>query len=81
MKGKMWISNKYILVIDDDPDIATLAEQALGIRGYKLSSFTDTLMALDHYKANHKNLSSKAISHTATKWCSRENQYRFSINC
>ena len=51
---KMGASNKYILTVDDDPDIARLDEHALSIRGFKVSSFTDALMALDHFKANHK---------------------------
>jgi DNA-binding NtrC family response regulator len=46
--------NKYILAVDDDPDIAGLAEQALGRRGFKVSAFTDPIMALEHFKANHK---------------------------
>jgi DNA-binding NtrC family response regulator len=50
----MQADNKYILAVDDDPDIVTLAEQALSRGGFKVSSFTDALMALDHFKANHK---------------------------
>ena len=49
--------DKYILAVDDDPDIARLAEQALSRRGFKVSSFTHALMALDHFKANHKSCS------------------------
>ena len=47
--------NKYILAVDDDSDIARLAEQALSKHGFKVSSFTDASMALEHFKANHKN--------------------------
>jgi DNA-binding NtrC family response regulator len=53
----MRAGNKYILAVDDDPDIARLAEQALSRYGFRVSSFTDALMALDHFKANHKNCS------------------------
>jgi DNA-binding NtrC family response regulator len=53
----MGASNKYILAVDDDPDIARLTEQALSKHGFKVSSFTDALMALDYFKANHKNCS------------------------
>jgi DNA-binding NtrC family response regulator len=53
----MGSSNKYILAVDDDPDIARLTEQALSKHGFKVSSFTDALMALDYFKANHKNCS------------------------
>ena len=52
---KMRASNKYILAVDDDHDIARLTEQALSKHGFKVSSFTDALMALDHFKANYKN--------------------------
>ena len=44
----MRASNKYILAVDDDPDIARLAEQTLSKHGFKVSSFTDALMALEH---------------------------------
>ena len=53
----MGASKKYILAVDDDPDIAGLAEQALSKHGFKVSSFTDALMALEYFKANHKNCS------------------------
>jgi DNA-binding NtrC family response regulator len=53
----MGASNKYILAVDDDPDIARLTEQALSKHGFKVSSFTDALMALDYFKTNHKNCS------------------------
>jgi DNA-binding response OmpR family regulator len=59
MKGQKSQSNqdKYILAVDDDPDIATLTEKALSKHGFKVSSFTDALMALDYFKTNHKNCS------------------------
>ena len=58
MKGqKDQASNKYILAVDDDPDIARLAKQALSRHGLKVSPFTDALMALEHFKTNHKNCS------------------------
>jgi DNA-binding NtrC family response regulator len=33
--------NKYILAVDDDPDIVTLIEQALRKHGFKASAFTN----------------------------------------
>ena len=51
----MQASNKYILAVNDDPDIASMAEQALSRHGFKVSSFTDALEALEHFKANHNN--------------------------
>jgi DNA-binding NtrC family response regulator len=49
--------NKYILAVDDDPDITGLVKEALSRHGLKVSAFTDASMALDHFKANHKNCS------------------------
>jgi DNA-binding NtrC family response regulator len=53
----MGASDKYILAVDDDPDIVRLTEQALSKHGFMVSSFTDALVALDYFKANHKNCS------------------------
>ncbi|HYZ51149.1 MAG TPA: response regulator [Nitrososphaeraceae archaeon] len=53
----MRATSKYILAVDDDPDIARLAEHTLSRRGFKVSSFTDALVALEHFKTNHKNCS------------------------
>jgi DNA-binding NtrC family response regulator len=55
MKGQRdQASNKYILAVDDDPDIARLMEQALSRQGFKVSAFTDPIMALEHFKINCK---------------------------
>jgi DNA-binding response OmpR family regulator len=55
MKGKKdQAGNKYILAVDDDPEIATLMKQALHRQGFKVSAFTDPIMALEHFKINCK---------------------------
>ena len=48
-------SNRYILAVDDDPDISILVEQTLSTHGFKVFAFTDPPIALEHFKANHKN--------------------------
>jgi CheY-like chemotaxis protein len=49
--------NKYILAVDDDPDIVTLIEQTLRKYGFKASAFTNPPMALEHFTKNHNNCS------------------------
>jgi DNA-binding NtrC family response regulator len=50
-------NNKYILAVDDDPDIITLIEQALHRQGLKVSAFTNPPIALEHFNANHNDCS------------------------
>ena len=47
-------NNRYILTVDDDPDIATLVEQTLSRHGFKVFGFTDPSTALERFKVNHK---------------------------
>src|ERR1044071_2963843 len=55
MKGqKDRATKKYVLAVDDDPDIVKLIEQALHRQGLKLSAFTDPVMALEDFKVNCK---------------------------
>jgi DNA-binding NtrC family response regulator len=55
MKGqKNRATKKYVLAVDDDPDIVKLIEQALHRQGLKLSAFTDPIMALEDFKVNCK---------------------------
>ncbi len=55
MKGqKDPASKKYVLAVDDDPDIVKLIEQALHRQGLKVSAFTDPVMALKDFKVNFK---------------------------
>jgi DNA-binding NtrC family response regulator len=49
--------NKYILAVDDDPDIVTLIEQALRKHGFKASAFTNPSMAIEHLTKNHNSCS------------------------
>jgi DNA-binding NtrC family response regulator len=49
--------NKYILAVDDDSDIVTLIEQALKTHRFKVSAFTDPVMALEDFKINCKDCS------------------------
>jgi DNA-binding NtrC family response regulator len=50
-------NSKYILAVDDDPDIATLIKQALQKNGLKVSAFADPAMALEDFKVNCKDCS------------------------
>jgi DNA-binding NtrC family response regulator len=50
-------NTKYVLAVDDDPDISTLIEQALHSHGFKVSAFTDPIMALEDFKVNCKDCS------------------------
>ena len=47
-----------VLVLDDDFDLATLVKQILQKHGFKnVFAFTDPLLALEHFKINHKDYS------------------------
>lgn len=54
MKGHAREKNRYILAVDDDSDIVTMVEQALHTNGFKVSAFTDPVMALEDFKVNCK---------------------------
>jgi CheY-like chemotaxis protein len=44
-----------VLVLDDDFDLATLVKQILQKYGFKnVFAFTDPLLALEHFRINHK---------------------------
>jgi CheY-like chemotaxis protein len=46
----------FIAVIDDEADLAYLFKEALSqIDGVQVFAFTDPLLALEHFKANHQN--------------------------
>jgi DNA-binding NtrC family response regulator len=46
----------FIAVIDDEADLAYLFKVALSqIDGVQVIAFTDALLALEHFKANHQN--------------------------
>ena len=47
-----------IMVLDDDFDLATLVKQILQKDGFNnVFSFTDPLLALEHFRINHKDYS------------------------
>lgn len=46
----------FVSVIDDEADLAYLFQDALSqIDGIQVFAFTDPLLALEHFKANHQN--------------------------
>ena len=46
----------FVAVIDDEADLAYLFKEALSqIDGIQVFAFTDPLLALEHFKANHQN--------------------------
>jgi len=48
----------FIAIIDDEPDLAYLFKEALSqIDGVQVFAFTDPLLALEHFQANHQNYS------------------------
>src|SRR4030095_6700023 len=49
--------NGSILILDDDFDISNLLKIALIKQGYSVFSFTDPLLALEHFKINHSTYS------------------------
>ena len=51
-------SKQYIMVLDDDFDISLLIKQVLQKHHFKnVFAFTDPLLALEHFRINHKNYS------------------------
>jgi two-component system C4-dicarboxylate transport response regulator DctD len=44
--------NKFIGIIDDDPDLLNIFSEALKISGYDVSSFSDPILAYKHIKEN-----------------------------
>ena len=47
---------KKILVIDDEPDVTYTIKNILEDNGFEVDTFTDSILALDNYKANFYNL-------------------------
>ena len=49
---------RKVMVLDDDSDLATLVKQILQKDGFNnVFSFTDSLLALEHFRINHKDYS------------------------
>jgi len=44
-----------ILIVDDDPDIASILKLGLMRQGFNPVTFTDPNLALEHFELNHKN--------------------------
>ena len=49
-------NNRSILVLDDEPDIATIVKQSLQGLGFRVSAFTDPIVALEYFKSNFEDL-------------------------
>ncbi len=47
---------KKILIIDDEPDVTYTIKTILEDHGFEVDAFTDSILALDNYKANFYNL-------------------------
>ena len=47
---------KKILIIDDEPDVTCTIKTILEDHGFEVDAFTDSILALDNYKANFYNL-------------------------
>jgi two-component system cell cycle sensor histidine kinase/response regulator CckA len=55
-------SNRSILVLDDEIDITSIIEQSLQGLGFRVSVFTDPVVALEYFKLNFKICCSMVIS-------------------
>ena len=51
------VSNKMVLVLDDEFDIVALLKQSLQRHGNHVFVFTDPLLALEHFMLNSKGYS------------------------
>ena len=50
-------NSKFILALDDDSDIVTLIKDTLQRQRFKVSDFTDPLLALEYFNMYHKGCS------------------------
>jgi response regulator RpfG family c-di-GMP phosphodiesterase len=55
-------SNRSILVLDDEIDITSIIEQSLQGLGFRVSAFTDPVVALEYFKLNFKDCCAILIS-------------------
>jgi CheY-like chemotaxis protein len=55
-------NNRSILVLDDEPDIATIVKKSLQDLGFRVSAFTNPIVALEYFKLNFKICCSMVIS-------------------
>jgi DNA-binding NtrC family response regulator len=56
------INNKSVLVLDDELDILSVIEQSLQGLGFRVSAFTDPVVALEYFKSNFKDCCAIVIS-------------------
>jgi DNA-binding NtrC family response regulator len=61
-QGNNSSSNRSILVLDDEIDITSIIEQSLQGLGFRVSAFTDPIVALEYFKLNFKICCSMVIS-------------------
>jgi len=54
--------NKSILVVDDELDIVSIIEHSLQDLGFRVSAFTDPVMALEYFYSNFKHSCNIVIS-------------------
>jgi len=54
--------NKSILVLDDEPDITAIVKKSLQDLGFRVSAFTDPVVALEYLKSNFRDCCSLTIS-------------------
>jgi CheY-like chemotaxis protein len=55
-------NNRSILVLDDEPDITAIIEQSLQGLGFRVSAFTDPIVALEYFNLNFRDCCSLTIS-------------------
>ena len=55
-------SNRSILVLDDEIDITSIIEQSLQGLGFRVSAFTDPVVALEYLKSNFRDCCNIVIS-------------------
>ena len=54
--------NKSILVLDDEPDITAIVKKSLQDLGFRVSAFTDPIVALEYFNLNFRDCCSLTIS-------------------
>ena len=49
----MYVENRMVSIVDDDPDITLLFDEVLkSISGITIFTFTDPILALEHFQVN-----------------------------
>jgi CheY-like chemotaxis protein len=55
-------NNRSILVLDDEPDITAIVKKSLQDLGFRVSAFTDPIVALEYFNLNFRDCCSLTIS-------------------